>query len=152
MGSYEKEMELVSQGKAQRGYTAQRYFAEIDKDLPEEATALTHRPDYSRTLFAPENDDIYREFCAYVDLPEPRLFSSVENPLEVEGFTADDVHRTMVGNNDKIVRMDGAAVYNMLVRLRTSPAIAKKVLQFKPTCYQNGCGCKDYAYEQGYYN
>ena len=72
MGSYEREMALVEAGKAQRGKTALDYFAELDAKLDEEASHLSHRPDYGKTLFAPEHDDIYREFCAYVDLPEPR--------------------------------------------------------------------------------
>lgn len=40
----------------------------------------------------------------------------------------------------------------MLVKLRTQPEIAKKVLDFKPTCYQGGCGKGDAAFERGYYD
>ena len=152
MGSYEREMTLVEAGKAQRGKTALDYFAELDAKLDEEASHLSHRPDYGKTLFAPEHDDIYREFCAYVDLPEPRFFDKVESPMEVEGYTAADVYRIMKGGNPRIVDIDGAGVYNMLVKLRTQPEIAKKVLDFKPTCYQGGCGKGDAAFERGYYD
>ena len=62
MGSYEREMALAEAGKAQRGKTALDYFAELDAKLDEEASHLSHRPDYGKTLFAPEHDDIYREF------------------------------------------------------------------------------------------
>ena len=48
--------------------------------------------------------------------------------------------------------IDGAAVYNMLVKLRTQPEIANKVLNFRPTCYQGGCGSKDAGFDLGYYN
>lgn len=56
-----------------------------------------------------------------VDLPEPRFFDKVENPMEVEGYTAADVYRIMKGGNPRIVDIDGAGVYNMLVKLRTQP-------------------------------
>ena len=58
----------------------------------------------------------------------------------------------MKSKNDRIVAIDGAAVYNMLVKLRTQPAIANKVLNFRPTCYQSGCGSKDAGYDLGYYD
>lgn len=151
MGSYEREMALVEAGQAERGRTALDYFAEIDSELDEEASHLSHRPDYSKTLFAPEQDDIYREFCAYVDLPKPRFFDAIEDPITVEGYTAADVYRIMKGSNPRIVDIDGAGVYNMLVKLRTQPTIAKKVLEFKPTCYQSGCGKYDAAFERGEY-
>lgn len=152
MGSYEREMQLVQQGKAERGQTALEYFAQIDAELPPEASMKTHRPNYKRTLFAPENDDIYREFCAYVDLPEPRSFDDVPNPIRVDGYTAGDIYFAMKSKNDRIYRIDAAAVYNMMVRLRTSPEIAHKVLDFHPTCYQAGCGFKDAAFDRGDYD
>lgn len=152
MGSYEREQQLIAAGTAQRGQTALDYFAELDAQLDDETSHLSHRPDYSKTLFAPENDDIYREFCAYVDLPEPRYFDAIENPLSVEGYTAAQVYFAMKAGNDRIVAIDGAAVYNMLVKLRTQPDIAKRVLEFRPTCYQNGCGSKDAAFDRGCYN
>ena len=80
------------------------------------------------------------------------FFDKVENPMEVEGYTAADVYRIMKGGNPRIVDIDGAGVYNMLVKLRTQPEIAKKVLDFKPTCYQGGCGKGDAAFERGYYD
>ena len=95
MGSYEKEMQLVDSGQAQRGKTAFDYFEELDATIDEEASMLKHRPDYSKTLFAPENDDIYREFCAYVDLPTPRFFDAIEDPICIEGYTAADVYRRL---------------------------------------------------------
>ena len=58
----------------------------------------------------------------------------------------------MKSHNDRIVAIDGAAVYNMLVKLRTQPEIAEKVLDFRPTCYQCGCGSKDAAFDKGYYD
>lgn len=135
-----------------RGETARRYFAELDTQLSEETSHLSHRPDYSKTLFAPENDDIYREFCTFVDLPEPRHFDDIEDPISVDGRTAADVYFAMKSKNDRIVAIDGAAVYNMLVKLRTQPEIANKVLNFRPTCYQGGCGSKDAGYDLGYYD
>ena len=95
MGSYEDEMKLVEAGLAERGKTARDYFAELDAGFSEEESFLTHRPDYSNTLFAPENDDIYREFCRYVDQPEPRFFDTVENPMSIEGYTAADIYYTI---------------------------------------------------------
>lgn len=151
MGSYEREMQLVSAGQAQRGLTAREYFAELDSQISEEASALTHRPDYARTLFAPENDDIYREFCAYVDQDEPRYFDTIENPIAIDGHTAADVYFAMKSHNDRIVAIDGAAVYNMLCNLRAKPQIYNKVLDFRPTCYQGGCGMKDAAFDRGDY-
>ena len=151
MGSYEHEMELVERGLAERGETAREYFAELDASFSEEESLLKHRPDYTRTLYAPENDDIYREFCRFCDLPEPRRFDEVENPMSVEGYTAADVYFAMKSRNDRIVSIDGAAVYNMLVNLRDKPDLYKKVLGFRPTCYQGGCGMKDAAFDAGYY-
>ncbi len=152
MGTYEREQHMISAGTAKRGQAALEYFAELDAGLTEETSCLMHRPTYDKTLFAPENDDIYREFCAYLDLPEPRFFDSIENPLSVEGYTAADVYFSMKSRNDRIVSIDGAAVYNMLVKLRTQPEIAKRVLDFRPTCYQSGCGMKDAAFDRGLYN
>lgn len=152
MGSYENEMALVAKGEAERGKTARDYLAELDAGYSEEESFLTHRPDYSKTLFAPENDDIYREFCRYVDQPAPRFFDTLENPLTVEGMTAADVYFAMKAHNDRIVSIDGVAVYNTMVNLRNQPALYKKVLDFRPTCYQGGIGfCKDAAFEAGYY-
>lgn len=151
MGSYEEEMKLVEAGLAERGKTARDYFAEIDATLDEETAFLMHRPNYSKTLFAPENDDVYREFYRYVDLPTPRFFDAVENPMSVDGFTAADVYFAMKAHNDRIVSIDGAAVYNMLINLRDKPALYMKVLNFRPTCYQGGCGMKDAAFDAGYY-
>ena len=151
MGSYEEEMRLVEQGLAERGKTARDYFAELDASFSEEESLLKHRPNYSKTLFAPENDDIYQEFCRYYDQPEPRFFDTVENPLAVEGLTAADVYFAMKAHNDRIVSIDGAAVYNMLVNLRNQPELYKKVIDFRPTCYQGGCGMKDAAFDAGYY-
>lgn len=139
MGAYEREQQMIAAGTAQRGQAAREYFARLDAELPEEASNLSHRPDYSSTLFAPENDDIYREFCAYLDLPEPRFFDAIENPITIEGHTAADVYFAMKSRNSRLVAIDGAAVYNMLVKLRTQPKIAERVLQFRPTCYKSGC-------------
>lgn len=152
MGSYEREQQMIAAGTAERGYTAKKYFEELDAELTEETSSLSHRPDYSKTLFAPENDDIYREFCAYVDLPKPRFFDAIPDPIRVEGFSAADVYFAMKSKNPRIVEIDGAAVYNMLVKLRTQPEISKKVLDFIPTCYQGGCGKGDAAFERGYYD
>ena len=151
MGSYEAEMKLVEAGQAERGKTARDYFAEIDAELSEEESFLKHRPDYSKTLFAPENDDIYQEFCRYYDQPEPRYFDAVEDPICIEGFTAADVYFSMKAHNDRIVMIDGAAVYNTLANLRKNPGLYKKVLEFRPTCYQGGCGMKDAAFDAGHY-
>ena len=152
MGSYEREQQMIAAGTAERGYTAKKYFEELDAELTEETSSLSHRPDYSKTLFAPEHDDIYREFCAYVDLPKPRFFDAIPDPIRVEGFSAADVYFAMKSKNPRIVEIDGAAVYNMLVKLRTQPEISKKVLDFIPTCYQGGCGKGDAAFERGYYD
>ena len=140
MGCYEREQAAIAAGTGRRGDAARAYFAELDKTISEEASCLTHRPNYEKTLFAPENDDIYQEFCRYVDQPEPRYFDTVENPMSIEGWTAAEIYRTMIASNPRIVALDAGAIYSMLVRLRTQPALAKKVLDFKPTCYQNGCG------------
>ncbi len=145
MGVYDKEQELIAQGKAQRGQAVLDYFAELDAQLvdedgiPVEQSLQAHRPDYSKTLFAPENDDIYQELCRFIDQLAPRCFDTLDNQIEIEGYTAKDIYVAMKGGNKRIVSLDGAAVYNMLVKLRTQPAIAKKVLEFKPTCYQGGC-------------
>lgn len=152
MGSYEREQQMIAAGTAERGQTARDYFAELDAELNDETSSLSHRPDYTKTLFAPENDDIYREFCAYVDLPKPRFFDAIEDPISIEGYTAADVYFAMKSKNPRIVEIDGAAVYNMLVKLRDQPEIAKRVLDFIPTCYQGGCGKGDAAFERGYYN
>jgi len=151
MGSYENEMQLIAQGKAERGKTALDYFAEIDAELSEEEAFLKHRPDYTKTLFAPENDDVYREFCRYVDMPRPRFFDKVEDPMSVDGQTAADVYFAMKAHNDRIVSIDAAAVYTMLINLRNQPELYRKVLAFRPTCYQGGCGMKDAAFDAGYY-
>ena len=140
MGCYEREQEAIAAGAGKRGDAARAYFAELDATISEEASCLTHRPDYTDTLFAPEHDDIYREFCRFVDQPEPRYFDTVENPLAIEGWTAAEIYRTMIASNPRIVALDAGAIYGTMVRLRTQPDIAKKVLAFKPTCYQNGCG------------
>jgi len=145
VGSYEREQQMIAAGTAQRGQAAREYFAHLDANLPEEASNFSHRPDYSKTLFAPENDDIYREFCAYLDLPEPRFFDAVEQPLIIGGHTAADVYFAMKSRNYRLVSIDGAAVYNMLVKLRTQPDIAERVLQFRPTCYKSGCGTQKQA-------
>lgn len=113
---------------------------------------LTHRPDYTKTLFAPENDDVYQEFCRYLDLPKPRFFDAIEDPLCVDGHTAADVYYAMKSKNDRIISIDGAAVYNMMINLRNKPEIYNKVLEFRPTCYQSGCGMKDAAFDAGYYS
>ena len=138
MGVYVQEMELVRSGKAERGQACRDYFAAYDAAAPAEMTI--HRPDYTKTLFAPENDDIYREFCAYLDQPEPRYYDTVPDPLTIEGYTAADVYRTMLANNKRQSRLDAAAVYAMLVALRDNPTLAKKLIEFKPACYQCGCG------------
>ncbi len=140
MGCYEREQAAIAAGTGQRGDAARAYFAELDKTISEEASCLTHRPDYTKTLFAPENDDIYQEFCRYVDQPEPRCFDTVENPMSIEGWTAAEIYRTMIASNPRIVALDAGAIYGTMVTLRTNPVIGKKVLEFKPTCYQNGCG------------
>ena len=151
MGTYEREQQLIAEGKAQRGAAALEYFAELDAKLDPEASLLAHRPNYTRTLFNPEHDDIYQEFCRFLDMPEPRHFDEVENPMSVEGFTAADIYFAMISKNDRIVMIDGAAVYNMMVKLRTQPELTKKVLDFTPTCYQGGCGAKDHGYDIGAY-
>lgn len=136
MGVYEQEMALVNAGKAERGKACRDYFAELDAAAPEELTI--HRPDYSKTLFAPENDDIYREFCAFLDQPEPRFYDTVENPISIEGYTAADVYRSMIANNQRLTRLDAAAVYSMLIRLRNNPELGKKLIYFHPNCSQCG--------------
>ena len=140
MGCYEREQEAIANGTGQRGDAARAYFAEVDANTSEEASCLTHRPDYTKTLFAPEHDDIYQEFCRFIDQSEPRYFDTVENPMTIEGWTAPKIYHKMIESNARIVSLDGGAIYSMLVRLRTQPELAKKVLDFHPTCYQNGCG------------
>ncbi len=139
MGCYDRECELIEKGEAERGWAAQQYFAELDANMPEEASRYTHRPDYSRTLFAPEHDDIYREFCEYMDQDEPRFFDKIKDPITIEGYTAADIYHDMIANNFRVVGVDGAAVYNMLVKLRTQPDIALKTLTFKSSCPTSGC-------------
>ncbi len=139
MGYYDRECELIEKGEADRGWAAQQYFAELDANMPEEASRYTHRPDYSRTLFAPEHDDIYREFCEYMDQDEPRFFDKIADPITIEGYTAADIYHDMIANNFRVVGVDGAAVYNMLVKLRTQPDIALKTLTFKSSCPTSGC-------------
>lgn len=151
MGSYENEAAMVEAGTATRGHTMRMYFEEVDAGLTDETSHLKHRPDYSRSLLAPENDDIYREFCRYVDMEEPRFFDKVEDPISVEGHTAADVYLAMISHNDRIVAIDGAAVYAMLANLRKNSELYSKVLDFRPTCYQSGCGMKDAAFDAGYY-
>lgn len=152
MGCYEAEQRAIAEGRAERGQAVLDYLAELDSELNEETKFLSHRPNYSKTLFDPAQDDIYREMCAYIDLPKPRYFDAIEDPIKVEGYTAADVYLAMISHNDRIVTIDGAAVYNMLVKLRIQPELAKRVLDFRPTCYQSGCGFKDAAFDKGYYN
>ena len=140
MGCYEQEQAAIAAGTGKRGDAARAYFAELDAQTSEEASCLTHRPDYTKTLFAPEHDDIYQEFCRYVDQPEPRFFDKVENPMSIEGYTAADIYHKMIASNPRIVALDAGAIYSTMVRLRVDPVLAKKVLDFEPTCYQNGCG------------
>ena len=151
MGCYEREQAAIAAGTGQRGDAARAYFAELDKTISDEASCLTHRPDYTKTLFAPENDDIYQEFCRYVDQTEPRYFDTVEDPMTIEGYTAADVYFAMKAHNDRIVSIDGAAVYAMMANLRANPTLYQKVLDFRPTCYQGGCGMKDAAFDAGHY-
>lgn len=139
MGTYEREQQMIAAGRAERGQAALDYFAELDAELNDETSRFAHRPDYTKTLFAPEHDDIYREFCAWLDQPKPRYFDKVENPLVIEGFTAADVYRTMIERNFRVVSIDGAAVYNMMVKLRVQPDIALRVLGFKSSCSKAGC-------------
>lgn len=136
MGSYEREMELVAAGAAERGKTAIDYLDA--RDLTLQPDLRGHRPNYARTLFAPENDDIYRELCAFIDLPEPRFLDQVPNPIVIEGFTASDVYQSMLANNDKLFDVDAVAVYNMMVRMRDNPTIAKRIIRFVPQC--DHCG------------
>lgn len=140
MGCYEKEQAAIAAGTGKRGDAARAYFAELDANTPEEASCLTHRPNYEKTLFAPENDDIYREFCRFVDQPEPRFFDKVDNPMSIEGYTAADIYRIMIASNGRIVALDAGAVYGTMVTLRRNPELGKKILSFTATCYQNGCG------------
>ena len=158
MGCYEEEQRRIAEGTGKRGDAVLAYFEELDANLVDEngymaeTSRQTHRPNYSKTLFAEENDDIYQELCRYIDQPAPRYFDTVEDPICIEGFTAADIYKTMKGNNQRIVALDGAAVYNMLVKLRHQPQIAFKVLDFHPTCYQGGCNSKDAAYVKGLYD
>lgn len=158
MGVYEEEQRKIAEGTGKRGDAVLAYFEELDANLVDEngfmaeTSRQTHRPNYTRTLFSEEHDDIYRELCAYIDQPAPRYFDTIEDPISVDGYTAADVYRIMKGSNSRIVDLDGAAVYNMLIRLRTQPEIARKVLDFRPTCYQGGCNSKDAAYIKGLYD
>lgn len=131
MGSYDYEQQLIAEGKAERGYTVERYFEEVDAKLTGAEADLVHHPNYSRTLLAPENDDIYREFCAYVDQTEPRSYNAIENPLCIEGFTAQQMYEAMEAKNERGVALDAANVYNMLVKLRNEPQVIKSVLVFE---------------------
>lgn len=140
MGAYEREQQMIAAGIAERGQAAREYFAELDAQLTDENSRFSHRPDYSRTLFAPENDDIYREFCAFLDQPEPRHFDEVEDPISIEGYTAAEIYYRMIAQNFRVVSIDGAAVYNMLAKLRMQPEIAKKALEFRSSCSKAG-GC-----------
>ena len=151
MGSYAREQALIRAGEATRGHAAREYFARIDATLTDKTSRFSHRPDYSKTHFAEEHDDIYREFCSFLDLPEPRHFDAIVDPIAVRGHTAADVYFALRSKNDRIIMLDGAAVYNMLVKLRIQPEITERVLDFRPTCYQNGCGMKDGAFDRGYY-
>ena len=139
MGSYETEQQLIAQGKAKRGQTALEYFEEMNQGTL--GQAFTRRPDYSDSLFAERNDDIYREFCRYIDQPKPRFYDRVENPMSVNGYTAADIYKAMKGSNYKLVDVDAAAVYDMMVTLREEPELAERILHFHPTCYKSGmCG------------
>lgn len=138
MGCYEEEMKLVEAGLAERGKACRDYYARRDSLLPDGFEA--HRPDYTDTLFAPQNDDIYHEFCDFLDQPKPRSFDAIENPVVVEGYTAADVYHQMIGNNWREAKggLDPSAVYEMLVMLRDEPEIAKRIIDFKPKCINCG--------------
>ncbi len=131
MGVYETEQLLIAEGKAERGHAAQDYFAEMDSKLTGAEAKLVHRPDYSKTLFAPENDDIYQEFCAYVDQTPPRSYAAIENPLMIEGFTAADLYQAMEDKNERGTHLDAGNVYHLMVRLRKEPVVVKSVLTFE---------------------
>lgn len=139
MGCYEREQQMIAAGTAERGRAVLDYFAELDAEFNDETKFLTHRPNYTKTLFAPEHDDIYRELCAFIDLPKPRFFDAIENPITVNGYTAAIVYYILVENNKRAVSIDGAAVYNMLVKLRTQPEIAEKILARESRCFASGC-------------
>ncbi|MDO4183169.1 MAG: hypothetical protein Q4E12_06165 [Coriobacteriia bacterium] len=152
MGMYEWEQQQIAAGTEQRGAAARKYFSELDEMIAAqggEASAYTHRPNYTKTLFAPEHDDIYREFCRFLDLPKPRYFKDLENPMSVDGWTAAEIYEAMLRPNPRLLDIDAAAVYNTMVKLRTQPEITRKVLEFRPTCYQGGCGFEDGAYDKG---
>ena len=136
MGSYEREMQLIAEGKAERGATALAYFAEIDAAANQ--LTVSPRPDYTDTLFAPRNDDIYRELCRFIDQEPPRHFDTVPDPIAINGYTAADVYTTMLKNNWKLRDLDAGAVYDMLVTLREEPVIAERILRFRPTCDKSG--------------
>ena len=139
MGCYEHEQELIARGEAQRGYAAMQFAAELDAEANQ--LTVSRRPDYTRTLFAPANDDIYRELCRFIDLPKPRFYDSLDDPLEINGYTAVDVYRTIKQNNWRIVDVDALAVYDMLVTIREEPEIAERILNFHPSCGKTGaCG------------
>ncbi|MGI6221185.1 MAG: hypothetical protein ACOYIP_04875 [Coriobacteriales bacterium] len=139
MGCYEHEQELIERGEAQRGYAAMQFCAEIDAAANQ--LTVTRRPDYTKTLFAPENDEIYRELCRYIDMPAPRFYDKLPDQLEINGYTATDVYRTIKQNNWRIVDVDALAVYDMLVSLKTEPEIAERILNFHPSCAKSGaCG------------
>ncbi len=124
-GILQNEAAMVEAGTATRGHTMRMYFEEVDAGLTDETSHLKHRPDYSRSLLAPENDD-YREFFRYVDMEEPRFFDKVEDPISVEGQTAADVYLAMISHNDRNVAIDGAAVYAMLANLRQTPSCTRR--------------------------
>ncbi len=134
MGCYEDEKALVEAGKETRGKALRDYFAECDVYVPEGMEA--HRPDYTDTLLAESNDDIYRDFCRWFDQPKPRYFDTVPDPVVVDGYTAADIYQQMIANNWRQNSIDAAAVYDMLVMLRDEPELAHKLIGYKPTCYR----------------
>ena len=136
MGVYDEEMALVAAGEAKRGWAALRFFEELDAET--DPIAVSRRPDYSDTLFAPANDDIYRELCAFIDQDKPRHYDEVADPISVNGYTAADVYYAMKKSNWRLVDVDAGAVYDMLVTLRNEPEIAERILAFRPTCAKSG--------------
>lgn len=139
MGSYEQEMKLVAQGKAQRGKTAIEYLDARDATLQPDLRG--HRPNYAKTLFAPENDDIYQEFCRFIDMPEPRYLDQMDNPLAINGYTAADVYHSMLAHNEKLFDIDAVATFNMLVTMRDNPQLAERIVRFTPQCDHCGVVC-----------
>lgn len=151
MGCYEREQQAIAAGTGERGQAMREYFAELDAELTEETAHLSHRPEY-KALLKPENDDIYREFCAYIDQPAPRVFDFIENPITIEGYNVADIYKSMITKNSRIVTIDGAAAYNMLVKLREQPMVAIKLIEHQNTCYQGGCGSPDEGFRMGLYD